>query len=146
MISQTEIANAQGSLGTVLNYHFSISNFMAVFFTIIILIIDFAFLFIIKNEIKHHEELTHTKFYFKLTNKRIFVIEVFVLLLSMGNPVVRAMLYFMSLNTIQIYVIYRFLFKLKVFNPIIILGVYIAIIQLFVYPFWVLFWLWIKGV
>jgi hypothetical protein len=61
------------------------------------------------------------------------------LLFSIGHPMLRACLYFMSFNTMQIYGVYRVIFKLKFLNPIIILGVYIAIISLFLYPFWVLF-------
>lgn len=146
MIGMDEINGATGSLSTVLNYHFSFTNFTAVMLTIIIVLLDFIFLYIIKSEIKHHENTQHKSFYFKLTTPRIFIIEFFVLLLSMGNPVVRAMLYFMSFNTFQIYAIYRLLFKLKIFNPIIILGVYIAIIELLFYPIWILAKLMIWGV
>jgi len=135
-----------------LNYHFSLSNFNAIFYTILILIVDFAFLFIIKKELKHYENTHHTKLsyvlwncdFLNLTTKKIIIIELLVFYLSIGNPFMRASLYFLSFNTIQIYVIYRIIFKLKIFNPIFILGAYISIIQLFVYPFWVLLWLKIK--
>jgi hypothetical protein len=127
---------------SVLNYRFSFSSFNAIFFTLVILVLDFAFLFIIKKEINHYEQTRQVHFFFKLTNTKIIIIEIIVLMMSMGNPTLRASIYFMSFNTFQIYVIYRLIFKLKIFNPVIILGVYIAIIELFLYPFWEIFKLW----
>jgi hypothetical protein len=136
------ISSSHANSLSILNYRFSFSSFNAIFFTLVILILDFAFLFIIKKEIKHYEETYQTRFYFRLTNFKIFIIEVIVLLMSVGHPTLRASLYFLSFNTFQIYVIYRVLFKIKIFNPVIILGVYVAIIELFLYPFWEIFKLW----
>jgi hypothetical protein len=136
------ISSSHANSLSILNYQFSFSSFNAIFFTIVILIVDFAFLFIIKKEIKHYEQTRQIHFPFQLTTMKVIIIEIIVLLLSAGHPTLRASLYFMSFNTIQIYIIYRVIFKLKIFNPVIILGVYIAIIELILYPIWTVLRLW----
>jgi hypothetical protein len=136
------ISSSHASSLSILNYQFSFSSFNAIFFTIVILIVDFAFLFIIKKEIKHYEQTRQARFPFQLTTMKVIIIEIIVLLLSVGHPTLRAALYFMSFNTIQIYIIYRVIFRLKIFNPVIILGVYIAIIELILYPIWTILRLW----
>jgi hypothetical protein len=136
------ISSSHANSLSILNYQFSFSSFNAIFFTLVILILDFSFLLIIKKEIKHYEDIRQTNFWFKLTTFRIVIIEVIVLLMSMGHPTLRASLYFLSFNTFQIYFIYRLLFKLKIFNPVIIAGVYIAIIELLLYPIWTILKLW----
>jgi len=128
---------------TFLNYQFSLSNFNAIFFTFMILLVDFLFLFIIQKEIRNHEEKNHMKFPFKLTTGRIFIIEIIVFYLSIGNPFMRAVLYFLSFSTIQIFFIYRILFNIPFFKlffkPLFILGAYLAIMKLTLYSIYLRF-------
>jgi hypothetical protein len=146
MITPDKIYGATGSLNTILNYNFSLSNPYAIMLTITILLIDFIFLYIIKSEIKQHEKTHYTKvlpkipfinYQTSLNYKEIFFIESLVLYMSIGNPIMRAMLYFMSLNTIQIYIIYRVIFRyITPLKPLFIIGAYISIVKLLIQPIW----------
>lgn len=135
---------------TFLNYSFSITDFNALFFTFVILVVDFAFLFIVQKEIVNYEK-KHNKLPFTLTTNKIIIIEVLVLWLSMGNPFMRAGLYFISFNTIQIYVTYRIIFPISKVIPfcsiipaLFILNAYVAILKLGMYPLievWRIHWI-----
>jgi len=119
-----------------LNYQIGF-NFNTIFYSSLILLADFAFLFIIKNEI-HKQELKYgVKYWYALDKKRIFFIECIIFYLSLGNPYIRETLYFLSLNTIQIYVIYRiFIAKIdkwldiKICHFIFTTGAYLSILML----------------
>jgi hypothetical protein len=119
-----------------LNYEIGF-NALTIFFTLIILILDFTFLFLVRNEIKIEQEKKHTVFWFYPSKKMLIPIEILIFYMSLGNPIMRMILYFVSLNTIQIFITYRFIMKygkIIYLNKLFLIGSYLYIIMLTIAP------------
>lgn len=120
-------------------------NFLTGFYTAIILLLDYGFLFIIRHEIGVQQEKNNTKYWFYPSKKFILFIEIFVFYFSIGNPVMREILYFMSLNTIQIFVTYRVIMrygKIIYLDKLFLFGSYLYIIMITIAPIKELITLW----
>lgn len=109
-------------------------NAETVFYTFLILMLDIVFLFIVRDEIGKLQIKNNTKYWFYPSKKTILIIECFIFYFNIGNPVMRMILYFMSLNTIQIYVTYRFWLKVPIIGKLWLFGSYLNIIMLTIAP------------
>lgn len=109
-------------------------NAETVFYTFLILLLDITFLFIVRSEIGNLQIKNNTKYWFYPSKKAILIIECFIFYFNIGNPIMRMILYFMSLNTIQIYFTYRYWLKIPVIGKIWLFGSYLYIIMLTISP------------
>lgn len=106
-------------------------NWNTGFYTFIIVVLDFIFLFIVRNEIKIQQEKNNTKYWFYPSKKILILIELCIFYFSIGNPVMRMILYFMSFNTIQIFITYRVIMRYIPFmDKLLLFGSYMYIIIL----------------
>lgn len=120
-----------------LNYEIGY-NWNTYFYTALIVILDFIFLFMVRYEINVQQKKHNTKYCFYPSKKLLIVIELMIFYFSIGNPVARMILYFLSFNTIQIFITYRIIMRYIPFmKQLFILGSYIYIILLTLTPFYV---------
>ena len=91
---------------------------------IIIFIIDVAFLIILMLEFK----------WMRLNYKRLLALEVGIIAVSSIVPIIRDIMFFLSINSVAIYITYRGLMKLpffgKLFTPLINISAYLFIIHI----------------
>ncbi len=116
-----------------LNYEVGF-NAITIFYTLIIILLDFIFLFIIRKEINEKQIKNNIKYWFYPSKKIILIIEIFVFYFSIGHPITRMILYFISVNTIQIFFTYRYIMKIPYFDKLFLFGSYIYIIMLTISP------------
>jgi hypothetical protein len=100
---------------------FSIKNIL---FTLIIMIIDLVFLFIVAYEFKQ----------LKLTIGKITIIETIIFILCFYNPYIRVSMLFLSLNSLQIFIPYMIMKSISLSKYIFLTGSYINIIYCLIYP------------
>lgn len=118
-------------------------NFNTGFYTFIILSLDFLFLFIIRYEINLQQIKKNIKYWFYPSKKFIIFIEILVFYFSIGSPIMRMVLYFFSLNTIQIFFTYRVVMRyIPYMDKLFLFGSYLYILILTTAPIKELILLW----
>jgi hypothetical protein len=100
---------------------YSIKNIL---FSLIILIVDLIFFFILAYEFKQ----------LKLTMAKITVLETIIFVLCIYFPYVRVSMLFLSLNSIQIFIPYMIMKTVGITKYIFLTGSYLNIIYCLIYP------------
>lgn len=101
---------------------------------VLIMGIDLVFLLILSYDFKE----------LNLTWNKIYIIEAIIFISAIYEPVFRALLLFFSLNTLQIFVFYHIaIYFEKISFPIpryvIVLGGYILVLKILIYPFTIIY-------
>jgi hypothetical protein len=100
---------------------YSVKNIL---FTLIIMIVDLLFLWILAYEFKQ----------LKLTITKITIIEIIIFSICLINPYARVSMLFLSLNSLQIFLPYIIMKNVSISKYIFLTGSYINIIYCLSYP------------
>lgn len=95
-----------------------------IFYTFLIISIDFIFLYILMKEFKS----------LNLNYFKVILLEIVIILISISHFILRDIMFFLSLNTLQITIVYIIIKKIPFGKQLFLSASYINILILFFYP------------